>query len=125
MIAERFGLSNQGRAADKWWRGGALDLEGRALYPPGNRPVRRAFATAPRTRRSACSRATCTTCWPPRPARATLGLDPGLRTGNQVAVVDATGKLLDTATVYPHAPKNQWDQTLAVLAALCVNTRSS
>ncbi|MDI9793121.1 hypothetical protein, partial [Pseudomonas aeruginosa] len=37
----------------------------------------------------------------------------------KVAVVDATGKLLDTATVYPHAPKNQWDQTLAVLAALC------
>lgn len=55
----------------------------------------------------------------PAGPRATLGLDPGLRTGVKVAVVDATGKLLDTATVYPHAPKNQWDQTLAVLAALC------
>ncbi|MGC3575721.1 RNA-binding transcriptional accessory protein, partial [Pseudomonas aeruginosa] len=44
---------------------------------------------------------------------------PALRRGVMVAVVDATGKLLDCATVYPHAPKNQWVQTLAVLAALC------
>ncbi|WP_137818965.1 Tex family protein [Pseudomonas sp. 2FG] len=55
----------------------------------------------------------------PAGPRATLGLDPGLRTGCKVAVVDATGKLLDTATVYPHVPKNQWDQSIAVLAALC------
>ncbi|HWV08905.1 MAG TPA: helix-hairpin-helix domain-containing protein, partial [Pseudomonas sp.] len=45
--------------------------------------------------------------------------DPGLRTGCKVAVVDATGKLLDTATVYPHAPRNDWDGTLNVLARLC------
>ena len=55
----------------------------------------------------------------PAGPRATLGFDPGLRTGCKVAVVDATGKLLDTATVYPHAPRNDWDRTLAVLAALC------
>ena len=55
----------------------------------------------------------------PAGPRATLGLDPGLRTGCKVAVVDATGKLLDHATVYPHVPHNKWDQTLAILAALC------
>ncbi|WP_275097588.1 Tex family protein [Sedimenticola hydrogenitrophicus] len=47
-----------------------------------------------------------------------LGLDPGLRTGVKVAVVDATGKVLDTATIYPHAPKNQWDASIASLAVL-------
>lgn len=54
----------------------------------------------------------------PAGPRATLGLDPGLRTGVKVAVVDATGKLVDTATIYPHVPKNQWDQSIHVLAEL-------
>jgi uncharacterized protein len=49
-----------------------------------------------------------------------LGLDPGLRTGVKVAVVDRTGKLVDTATIYPHEPKRQWDQSLHVLRALCL-----
>ena len=61
-----------------------------------------------------------TCCWLRPPARARdLALDPGLRTGCKVAVVDATGKLLETATVYPHAPRNDWDGTLAILAKLC------
>ncbi|MBL8251676.1 MAG: RNA-binding transcriptional accessory protein, partial [Candidatus Competibacter sp.] len=55
----------------------------------------------------------------PAGARPTLGLDPGLRTGVKVAVVDATGKLVETATIYPHAPRNQWDASLHVLAELC------
>ena len=59
----------------------------------------------------------------PAGAMATMGLDPGLRTGVKVAVVDATGKLLDTATIYPHVPKNQWDQSIAILAALCAKHR--
>lgn len=50
--------------------------------------------------------------------KATMGLDPGIRTGVKVAVVDATGKVLATDTVYPHQPKNQWDQSIAVLARL-------
>ncbi len=54
----------------------------------------------------------------PAGPRATLGLDPGLRTGVKVAVVDATGKLLDHCAIYPHAPKNQWDQSLATLGKL-------
>ncbi|MDP9522622.1 Tex family protein [Pseudomonas putida] len=55
----------------------------------------------------------------PAGPRATLGFDPGLRTGCKIAVVDATGKLLDYTTVYPHAPKNDWDRTIAIMAALC------
>jgi uncharacterized protein len=54
----------------------------------------------------------------PAGPRVTLGLDPGLRTGVKVAVVDVTGKLVDTATIYPHVPQNRWDESLAVLAAL-------
>ena len=50
--------------------------------------------------------------------KATLGLDPGLRTGVKVAVTAATGKLLDTATIYPHAPVNKWDESIAQLAKL-------
>lgn len=55
----------------------------------------------------------------PAGPKAVLGLDPGLRTGVKVAVVDRTGKLVDTATIYPHEPKRQWDPSLTVLRALC------
>lgn len=55
----------------------------------------------------------------PAGPKSVLGLDPGLRTGVKVAVVDRTGKLVDTATIYPHEPKRQWDQSLMVLRALC------
>jgi uncharacterized protein len=54
----------------------------------------------------------------PAGARPTMGLDPGLRTGVKVAVVDGTGKVVATDTVYPHVPRNQWDQSLATLARL-------
>ena len=54
----------------------------------------------------------------PAGPRTTIGLDPGLRTGVKVAVVDSTGKLLDTATIYPHVPRNEWDKSLAVLTSL-------
>ena len=56
----------------------------------------------------------------PAGQRVTMGLDPGIRTGVKVAVVDGTGKLLDTATVYPHEPRNDWDGTLRMLAQLCL-----
>ncbi|MFE0500841.1 Tex family protein [Lysobacter soli] len=55
----------------------------------------------------------------PAGPKAVLGLDPGLRTGVKVAVVDRTGKLVDTATIYPHEPKRQWDQSLMILRSLC------
>ncbi len=54
----------------------------------------------------------------PAGQRATLGLDPGIRTGVKVAVVDNTGKLVDTATIYPHQPKRQWQASIDKLAEL-------
>ena len=54
----------------------------------------------------------------PAGPRATMGLDPGLRTGVKVAVVDRTGKVLETATIYPHAPRNDWDGALHALSSL-------
>ncbi|MEH6625582.1 MAG: Tex family protein [Motiliproteus sp.] len=51
--------------------------------------------------------------------KATLGLDPGLRTGVKAAVVASTGKLLDTCTIYPHVPKNQWQASIDTLAKIC------
>ncbi|NLA67381.1 MAG: RNA-binding transcriptional accessory protein, partial [Gammaproteobacteria bacterium] len=56
----------------------------------------------------------------PAGPKAVLGLDPGLRTGVKVAVVDATGKLVATDTIYPHEPRRQWDASLASLRKLCI-----
>lgn len=56
----------------------------------------------------------------PAGPQVVMGIDPGIRTGCKVAVVDATGKLLDTATIYPHEPRKDWDGSLAVLGALCM-----
>ncbi len=55
----------------------------------------------------------------PAGPRVVMGLDPGIRTGVKVAVVDATGKLVDTSTVYPHEPRKDWDGSLFTLAKLC------
>ncbi|MEY2736710.1 MAG: hypothetical protein RLZ58_2119, partial [Pseudomonadota bacterium] len=55
----------------------------------------------------------------PAGPRVVMGLDPGIRTGVKVAVVDATGKLVDTATVYPHEPRRDWDGSLHSLGRLC------
>ena len=55
----------------------------------------------------------------PAGPRVVMGLDPGIRTGVKVAVVDATGKLVDTSTVYPHEPRRDWDGSLFTLAKLC------
>jgi len=121
MIAERFGLANQGRPADKWlaevvrwtWKVKLYshletDLFGE-LRDNAEGEAINVFAHNLHDLLLAA----------PAGPRATLGFDPGLRTGCKVAVVDATGKLLDYTTVYPHAPKNDWDRTIAVLAALC------
>ncbi|SEL34029.1 uncharacterized protein SAMN05216262_10990 [Colwellia chukchiensis] len=55
----------------------------------------------------------------PAGAKVTLGLDPGLRTGCKLAIVDATGKLVDTATIFPHAPQNHWDKSVRTIVNLC------
>ncbi|OJF70978.1 RNA-binding transcriptional accessory protein [Alteromonas sp. V450] len=55
----------------------------------------------------------------PAGAKTTMGLDPGLRTGVKVAVVDKTGKVVATNTIFPHAPQNQWDKSIRTLSTLC------
>lgn len=55
----------------------------------------------------------------PAGAKVTLGLDPGLRTGCKIAIVDSTSKLLHTTTIFPHAPQNHWDKSLRTLVNLC------
>ena len=56
----------------------------------------------------------------PAGARVVLGLDPGIRTGVKVALVDSTGKLVETATVFPHEPRKDWDGSLHTLSQLCL-----
>ena len=55
----------------------------------------------------------------PAGPRPTLGLDPGLRTGVKVAVIDGTGQVVDHGAIFPHAPQNKWDQSIAQMAAWC------
>ncbi len=121
MIAERFGVKNQQRAADKWlgevvrwtWKVKLYThLETDLLSELRENAESEAINVFAHNLHDLLLAA-------PAGPRATLGLDPGLRTGCKVAVVDPTGKLLDHATVYPHVPHNKWDQTLATLAALC------
>ncbi|MBF7730073.1 Tex family protein [Pseudomonas sp. N040] len=125
MIGERFGITNQGRAADKWlsevvrwtWKVKLYThLETDLFGELREQAESEAINVFARNLHDLLLAA-------PAGPRATLGLDPGLRTGCKVAVVDATGKLLDTATVYPHVPHNRWDETLAVLGKLCAKHR--
>ncbi|MGW5014501.1 Tex family protein [Micromonospora chalcea] len=119
-VAGRFGVSDQGRPADKWladtvrwaWRTRILihlgaDLRMR-LWQAAEEEAVRVFATNLRDLLLAA----------PAGARPTMGLDPGLRTGVKVAVVDATGKVVATDTIYPHEPRRQWDASLHTLATL-------
>ncbi|SEK28988.1 uncharacterized protein SAMN05216214_101316 [Atopomonas hussainii] len=121
IIASHVGIANQGRAADKWlsdvvrwtWKVKLYthletELLGELREAAEDEAIR-VFASNLKDLLLAA----------PAGPRATLGLDPGLRTGCKVAIVDNTGKLLDTATIYPHAPSNRWDEALAVLAKLC------
>ncbi|WP_431047401.1 Tex family protein [Streptomyces sp. P1-3] len=120
MVARRFGVADRGRPADKWladtvrwaWRTRILvhlgiDLRLRLRTAAEDEAVR-VFAANLRDLLLAA----------PAGTRATLGLDPGFRTGVKVAVVDATGKVVATDTVYPHVPQNKWDESLAKLARL-------
>ncbi|WP_338305275.1 hypothetical protein, partial [Bradyrhizobium ottawaense] len=59
----------------------------------------------------------------PAGTRVTMGLDPGYRTGVKVAVTDATGKVVDTAVIYPHEPQRQWNESLAILGKLALKHR--
>ncbi|WP_408909804.1 Tex family protein [Streptomyces luteolus] len=120
IVAHRFGIADRGRPGDKWlldtvrwaWRTRILvhlgiDLRLRLRTAAEDEAVK-VFAANLRDLLLAA----------PAGTRATLGLDPGFRTGVKVAVVDATGKVVATDTVYPHVPANKWDAALGKLAEL-------
>ncbi|MFI2779891.1 Tex family protein [Streptomyces sp. ALB3] len=120
MIARRFGVADRGRPGDAWlgdtvrwaWRTRILvhlgiDLRLRLRTAAEDEAVR-VFASNLRDLLLAA----------PAGTRATLGLDPGFRTGVKVAVVDATGKVVATDVIHPHVPANKWDQSLATLERL-------
>ena len=119
-IAQRFGIRDQGQSGDAWlietvrktWRIKLmtrldLDLKHRLLEAAETEAIR-VFAKNLKALLLAA----------PAGRLPTIGLDPGLRTGVKVAVVDATGRVVDTDTLYPHAPRNQWDASIAALAKL-------
>ncbi len=119
-IAARFGVSSQGRPADKWladtvrwaWRVKVfMHLETELMTSLRERAEIEAINVFARNLKDLLLAA-------PAGPRATMGLDPGLRTGVKVAVVDATGKVVDTSTIYPHQPRNDWEGSLHTLAQL-------
>ncbi|MFT4171986.1 MAG: Tex family protein [Rhodocyclaceae bacterium] len=125
-IAQHFGVADQGRAADKWlldgvrlaWRARLfvlleLELFNRARDGAEDEAIR-VFARNLHDLLLAA----------PAGPRTTIGLDPGVRTGVKVAVVDATGKLLETSTVFPHEPRRDWTGSLATLAALATRHKA-
>ncbi|NDA48814.1 MAG: RNA-binding transcriptional accessory protein, partial [Alphaproteobacteria bacterium] len=121
-IASRFQIADRSRPGDRWlvetvrwaWRTRiemnlSLDLRLR-LWTAAEEESVRVFATNLRNLLLAS----------PAGARATMGLDPGFRTGVKVAVVDATGKVVDTTAIFPHEPQRKWSESLAILGALCL-----
>ena len=121
-IMQRFGISDRGRPGDKWlaetarwaWRTKIevhlnIDLRMR-LWTAAEEEGVRVFASNLRDLLLAA----------PAGARVTMGLDPGYRSGVKTAVVDATGKVVATTTIYPHEPQRAWDASLAVLGKLAV-----
>ena len=125
LLASVVGLKPQGRAADSWlasvarwaWRVKVQPaLETELLSELRERAEDEAIRVFGQNLKDLLLAA-------PAGMRPTLGLDPGLRTGVKVAVVDATGKLLATDTIYPHEPYKRWDESLATLAALVLQYR--
>jgi len=120
LIAERFGIEPQGRPADAWlretvrwaWKVKILshletDIENQ-LRDQADEEAIRVFGENLRDLLLAA----------PAGSRGAMGLDPGLRTGVKVAVVAPTGKLVDTATIYPHEPRKEWARSIEILAQL-------
>ena len=124
-IMQRFAISDQKRPGDRWlvetvrwaWRTKIqlhlnLDLRMR-LWTQAETEAVRVFASNLRDLLLAA----------PAGARVTMGLDPGYRSGVKTAVVDATGKVVATTTIYPHEPQRRWDEALAILGKLAVEHR--
>jgi protein Tex len=127
MIAKHVGIESLGRAADKWlaevcrwtWRvKTSLSLEMALFTQLREAAETEAIKVFARNLHELLLAA-------PAGPKVVMGVDPGIRTGCKVAVVDATGKLLETATIYPHEPRKDWDGSLATLGALCVKHQVS
>ncbi|HEX5277818.1 MAG TPA: Tex-like N-terminal domain-containing protein, partial [Fluviicoccus sp.] len=121
MVAGHNGISDQGRPADKWlqevvrwtWRIKLQPhLESNVLTELKQKADEEAIRVFGQNLKSLLMAA-------PAGLRATMGLDPGLRTGVKVAVVDHTGKLVAHTAIFPHEPRRDWDGSLATLAKLC------
>ena len=121
-IRAAFGIADRGRPADRWlletvrlaWKVKlSISLSVDLLMRLKERADREAIAIFSKNLKDLLLAA-------PAGPRVTMGLDPGYRTGVKVAVVDQTGKLLETATIYPHEPQRDWQGALATLAALCM-----
>ncbi|MBU3629119.1 Tex family protein [Polynucleobacter sp. AP-Reno-20A-A9] len=119
-IANHFKIKNDGRPADAWladtvrwtWRiKCSLHLESELMTALRERSETEAINVFARNLKDLLLAA-------PAGPRVTIGLDPGMRTGVKVAVVDATGKVVDTEVIYPHQPKNDWAGSLHTLAKL-------
>jgi len=122
MIAAHFGIENKGRAGDKWladvcrwtWRvKAALHITSELLIQLREAAEAEAIKIFGRNLHELLLAA-------PAGHKVVLGIDPGVRTGCKIAVVDATGKLLETTTIYPHEPRRDWQGSLATLARLVV-----
>jgi uncharacterized protein len=121
-IAAHFGIEDLGRPADKWladvcrwtWRVKAsLHIASELMTQLRESAEAEAIKVFGRNLRELLLAA-------PAGPKSVLGIDPGIRTGCKIAVVDSTGKLLDTATIYPHEPRRDWQGSLATVAALAV-----
>ena len=117
-IASRFQVRDRGRPADAWlldtvraaWRTKLLPhLESDRIASLREAAEEDAIQVFSRNLKDLLLAA-------PAGPRPTMGLDPALRTGVKVAIVDGTGKFLEHGTIYPHAPRNRWDESIAALA---------
>ncbi|MDB2384761.1 RNA-binding transcriptional accessory protein, partial [Endozoicomonas sp.] len=122
LVADFWEVSDQGRAADDWlkevvrwtWRVKLLtQLETELMTRLREQSEDEAIKVFAKNLHDLLLAA-------PAGLRPTLGLDPGLRTGVKVAVVDGTGKLVEHTTIFPHAPRRQWKESLGALATLCL-----
>ena len=120
MVARHVGIEDKGRAADKWLTETArwswlvklsLHLETELMGALRERAEAEAIRVFARNLHDLLLAA-------PAGPKTVIGLDPGIRTGVKVAVVDATGKLLDTTTIYPHEPRRDWEVSIAALRQL-------
>jgi uncharacterized protein len=124
-IASRFNIKDMNRPADRWlmdtarwtWRVKSfMHLESELMGALRSKAETEAINVFARNLKALLLAA-------PAGPRVTMGLDPGIRTGVKVAVVDETGKVVDTATVYPHQPRNDWDGSLHTLSQLAEKHR--